>query len=61
MSEKFDADVMSVNGDVIVIFQFMANLQPSGSGIPDAWFIKLTISLAITFFLQNLKTELKNL
>ena len=30
-SKKFDDDVMSVNCDVMVIFQFMANLEQSGS------------------------------
>ena len=35
--------------------QFMANLQPSGSRIPDAWPIKLTFSLTIAFYLT--KTE----
>ena len=38
----------------------MANLQPSRSWVPDAWSIKPTFSLTITFF-QNLETELKNL
>ena len=42
-------------------FQFMANLQPFGNRIPDAWSIKLTFSLTITFYLTKLKTELKNL
>ena len=34
-SKKFDDDVMLENCDVIVIFQFMANLEQSGSWIPD--------------------------
>ena len=35
-------------------FQFMANLQPSGSRIPDVWFMKLKSSLTITFYLTKL-------
>ena len=31
---KFDYDLMLPNCDVIVIFQFMANLEQSGSWIP---------------------------
>ena len=41
------------------IFQFMANLQPFGGQILDAWSLKLTFSLITTFYLQNLKTVLK--
>ena len=41
------------------IFQFMAKMQPFGGRILDAWSIKLTFSLIITFYLQNLKTVLK--
>ena len=36
MSRKIGDDVMSVNCDVIVIFPFMADLEQSGSRIPDA-------------------------
>ena len=41
-------------------FRFMANFEQSGSRIPDAWSVKLTFSLIITFS-QKLKTELINL
>ena len=34
-SKKLDDDFMSVNCDFIVIFQFMANSEQSGSRIPD--------------------------
>ena len=37
----------------------MANLEQSGSRIPDAWSVKLTFSLTETI-LQKLQTELKN-
>ena len=43
-TNKFDDDVMSANCDGIVIFLFMANLEQSGSRIPDAWSVKLTFS-----------------
>ena len=43
-SNKFDDDVMSANGDVIVIFQFFANLEQSKSRIPDVLSVKLTFS-----------------
>ena len=35
-SKETDDDVISENCDVILIFQFMANLEQSGSQIPDA-------------------------
>ena len=38
-------------------FQFMSDLEQSGSQIPDAWFLKLTFSLRVTFCLT--KTEHK--
>ena len=59
--KKFDDDVMSANCDNIAFFRFTANFQPSGSWIPSVWSIKLAFSLIVTFFLHNLKTELKNL
>ena len=39
--KKIDNDVMSEYFHVIVFFQFMANLEPFGSRIPNAWSIKL--------------------
>ena len=50
---------MSTNFDVIVPFQFMASLQPSGSRIPDAWFIKLTFELTITIYLAKPENRTK--
>ena len=35
-------------------FQFMANLQTSGSGIPDAWSIKLTFSFIVIFYVTKI-------
>ena len=40
-------------------FQFMVNLQPPGSSMPDAWSIKLTFSLTITFHLTKTETRTK--
>ena len=31
----------------------MANLEQSGSQIPDAWSVKLTFSLTVTFYLTK--------
>ena len=42
-------------------YQFMANLEQSGGWILDAWCIKLVFSLIVSFTLQKLKKELKNL
>ena len=49
-SKIFDDDDTSATWNVSVFFQFMVNLQPFGSRIPDAWSIKLTFSLTITFY-----------
>ena len=49
-SKKIDDDVMSKNGEVIVFFRFMANLQSCGSRIPDAWSKKLKCSLITNFY-----------
>ena len=35
-SKRFSRDVMSTNCDVIVIFPILANLEQSGSRMPDA-------------------------
>ena len=37
----------------------MANLQPPESRIPDAWSIKLTFSLIVTFYLTEPKSRTK--
>ena len=37
----------------------MANLQPPESRIPDAWSIKLTFSLIVTFYLTEPKNRTK--
>ena len=47
MSKEFDDGIMLTNCDVTVIFQFMANLEESGSWIRDSQTVKLTFSLRI--------------
>ena len=37
----------------------MANLQPSGSRVPNAWSIKLTFSLTVTFYLTKTENRTK--
>ena len=53
-STKFDKDFILANCD----FQFMANLEPSRSCILDAWLIKLTFPLTITFYLTKIENNL---
>ena len=61
-SKKIDDDVMSVNCEIIVIFPIYGqSLQTSRSQIPDAWSIKLTFSLTITFYLAKTESRTKNL
>ena len=42
-------------------FGFLANLEQSGGQIPDTESAEVMFSVTETFFLQRLKTELKNL
>ena len=41
-------------------FRFMANLKQYGSQIPDAWSVKLTFSLTVTFYLTKIENRTKN-
>ena len=50
---------MSANSDVIVIFRLTANLELFGSRIPDAWSIKLTFLLIVTFDLTKVENRTK--
>ena len=61
MSKKLDDTSCRQIVTPLSIFQFIVNLQPCGSRIPDGWSIKLIFSLIVTFILQNAKTKLKNL
>ena len=42
-------------------FQFMANLELCGSIIPDAYFVKLTFLLIVTFYLTKTENGTKQL
>ena len=53
--KKFDDDVISENCDVIVIFQFLANLEQFGGWISDTESEKVLLSVKVTFCLT--KTE----
>ena len=57
--KKIDYNVMLAKCDVIGFFRFMANLHPSGSRIPDAWSIKHTFSLTVTFYFTKPKNRTK--
>ena len=55
---------MSGNGNVIVFFRCMTNLNQSGRQIPDAWSVIIIFELIaknLTKTLQKLNAERKNL
>ena len=55
--KKLDDDVMSATYDVIVIFPIYGLIwEQSGSWIPNAWSVKLTFSLIVSFCLKKLET-----
>ena len=58
-SKNFDGDVMSKIVTSFSFFQFMANLEQSGSRIPGAWSMELTFSLTITFYLAKTENRTK--
>ena len=37
--------------------QFLANLEQSGSWIPDVWSVKPRFSLTVTFYLTKIKKQ----
>ena len=45
----------------LLFFQFMVNLEPFGSWIPDAWFVKLIFSIIGTFYLPKTENKTKKL
>ena len=59
-SKKVDNDFMSVNRDVIIIFQIYDQFEQSGNRIPGTQSVKLSFLLIVTI-LKQLKTELLNL
>ena len=54
-SNKMYDKIMSANYDVIVIFLVFGQFGATGSQIPEAWFVKFTFSLIVTFYFR--KTE----
>ena len=49
-SKKFEDDFMSEMLTSLSFFQFMANLEQSGSRIPEAYPVNLKLSLIVTFY-----------
>ena len=56
-SKKLNDDVMPKNCDIIFFIRFMVNLHPFRIWIPNLWFINLTFSLTITFYLTKLENK----
>ena len=51
MSENYDA--------ICLFFQLMANLEQSGSQIPEVGSLKLTLSLLVIFYLKKTENKTK--
>ena len=60
-SKKFDDDAMLEIVTSLLLFHFMANLEQSGSRIPDAWSVNLMFSLIVTFYLTKTENRTKSL
>ena len=43
----------------LLCFQFMAYLEQSGSQIPEAWSVILSVSLTVTFYLAKTENRTK--
>ena len=43
----------------LIFVQFMANLEQSGSQVPEAWTVKLTFLLTVTFYLKKSESRAK--
>ena len=56
-SKKFDAYWQIVTS--LPCFWFITNLKQFRSQIPDAWSVKLKISLTVTFYLTKTKSRIK--
>ena len=54
-----DDNVMSENGESVLFFQFTANLEQSGSRIPDARPVKFMFSLIVTFYVTKTENRTK--
>ena len=61
--DKGNTSTSKILDDVtpLSFFQFMANLQPSGSRLPDTSSIKLKFSLKVTFYSTEPENETKSL
>ena len=60
-SKKFEMTSCQQIVTSLSFLQFMANLKQSGTRIPDAWSVKLTFLLIITFYLTKTENRTKNL
>ena len=60
-SKKIDDNATSRKCDIIVIFTFIVNLEQFGSKIWDAWSVKFTILLIVTFYLRKTENRAKNI
>ena len=58
-SKKIDDDFMPEIVTSLSIFQFMANMQQSGSRVPDAYPVKRIFSLIVIFYLPKTENRIK--
>ena len=58
-SKKIDDDFMPEIVTSLSIFQFMANMQQSGSRVPDAYPVKRIFSLIVIFYIPKTENRTK--
>ena len=58
-SKKIDDDFMPEIVTSLSIFQFMANMQQSGSRVPDAYPVKRVFSLIVIFYIPKTENRTK--
>ena len=58
-SKKIDDDFMPEIVTSLSIFQFMANMQQSGSWVPDAYPVKRIFSLIVIFYIPKTENRTK--
>ena len=58
-SKKIDNDFMPEIVTSLSIFQFMANMQQSGSRVPDAYPVKRIFSLIVIFYIPKTENRTK--
>ena len=58
---KIKMATSKISGGVtsLSFFQFMTNVEQSRSRIPDAWSVKFTFSLIVTFYLSKTENIIK--